>query len=145
MNPCDRFLTGLTLLLIAVLSGCGGARYETTPLLGKVIKDGQPLPGVCVEFHPNPEADTKGPSAIGETDENGFFNLRYALPGESTNQPGVLVGSHKVTLTDSRQEPPQQGSAPPRSRIPEMYQGVHTTPLRLEVKQGMPAVEIEVK
>jgi hypothetical protein len=39
----------------------------------------------------------------------------------------------------------KQGAPQTPSRIPEMYQGVHTTPLRWEVKPGMPAVEIEVK
>ncbi|WP_425614968.1 hypothetical protein NA78x_004852 [Anatilimnocola sp. NA78] len=132
-------------LLILPLVGCGGVRYQTTELQGKVVKDGQPLPGVCVQFHPDPEADTKGPSAIGETDQDGSFTLRYALPGETTNQPGVVIGAHKVTLADTQQPPIRQGSPPPHSRIPLIYQGVHSTPLRLEVNSGMPAVEIEVK
>lgn len=141
-----RFVACLALCQLAIpLAGCGSRDFQITNLDGVIMMDGKPLPGVYVQFNPDPEAGTRGPSSLGESDEQGRFTLRYALPTADTNQEGVVVGSHRVTLSDMRQEPVPQGELPKPSRIPEVYRGVHSTPLRIEVQPGMPAPVLEVK
>jgi hypothetical protein len=133
------------LLCCGCLAGCGTSEFEITQLQGVITLDGQPLPGVYVQFNPDPEAGTKGPSSFGESDAQGRFTLRYALPAQSVNYQGVVVGSHRVTVADMQQEPVPQGEEAPPSRIPEVYRGLHTSPLRIVVKPGMPEPVLEVK
>ncbi len=127
------------------LSGCSKPPYTTTLASGVITQNGQPLSGVEVQFCPDPESLTKGPSALGETDDQGKFTLRYAVPGATVSKEGAVVGIHKVTLADLKQKAAPQGQPPFPSRIPKIYGSVQTTPLKLEVKEGGGEIAIEVK
>ena len=122
--------------LACSLAGCTEQSYKTTLASGVVLQNGQPLGGIEVQFCPDPETGTKGPSALAETDEQGKFVLRYAEPGAAASREGAVIGTHKVTLGDLRQKPAPQGSPPNPSRIPKIYGSLQTTPLRQEVKAG---------
>lgn len=139
-----RASTSLVAVAALTLSfaGCTQPDYKTTLASGVVLQNGQPLAGIEVQFCPDPETGTKGPSALGETDEQGKFVLRYAVPGAAESKAGAVIGTHKVTLGDLRQIPAPQGSPPNPSRIPKIYGSLQTTPLRQEVKEG---VELEVE
>ncbi|WP_254510017.1 hypothetical protein [Anatilimnocola floriformis] len=139
------FAALLALIAIGLSTGCNKSPYKTTLAAGIVTQNGQPLPGVEVQFCPDPEALTKGPSALGETDEQGKFVLRYAVPGANQSKEGAVVGKHKVTLADLRQKPAPQGYPPNPSRVPKIYGSVQTTPLKLEVVEGGGEIAIEVK
>ena len=90
-------LSGLGLLVAALLCGCGGSDPSRVPLLptsGKVIVDGQPAAGVQVRFRP--AADPNALDALvpfGNTDENGVYVLGTYEPGD-----GAPAGRYKVTL-----------------------------------------------
>lgn len=129
--------------LVLLLAGCAQQPYQTTPASGVVLQNGQPLAGIEVQFCPDPETGTQGPSALGETDEQGKFVLRYAVPGAAKSQEGAVIGHHKVTLGDLRQKPAPQGSPPNPTRISKVYTSLQTTPLRQEVKAGV-ELKIEV-
>lgn len=136
MIDCTSLSVAVFIFLTLSLTGCTKSDYQTTLASGIVLKNGQPLPGVEVQFCPDPETGTKGPSALGETDDQGRFILRYAVPGALESKEGAVVGIHKVTLGDLRQKPAPQGSPPNPSRIPNIYGSLQTTPLRQEVKAG---------
>lgn len=129
--------------LALLIAGCAQEPYKTTLASGVVLQNGQPLAGIEVQFCPDPETGTQGPSALGETDDQGKFVLRYAVPGASESKEGAVIGTHKVTLGDLRQKPAPQGSPPNPSRIPKIYGSLQTTPLRQEVKEGA-ELKIEV-
>ena len=135
----------LVLCALAWQIGCNQQPYKTTLASGVVTANGQPLAGVEVQFCPDPQAQTKGPSALGETDEQGKFTLRYAVPGANESKEGAVIGQHKVTVADLRQKAAPQGSPPNPSRVPKIYGSVQTTPLKLEVKEGGGEIAIEVK
>jgi hypothetical protein len=131
--------------VLVALVGCSGQPYKIAAATGTVMLQGRPAPGVEVQFCPDPEAMSKGPSSLGETDEQGKFVLRYAVPGEAESKVGAVVGTHKVMLADLRQKAAPQGHPPNPSRVPIMYGSLQTTPLRLEVKEGAGPLVIEVK
>lgn len=120
-------MTKLRLLLLLVsigLWGCSrGDGLVIAPVEGKIVMNGKPLPDVGVTFLP----DGAGPSASGNTNENGEFTLRTAEPGD-----GAVVGSHKVVLGPAQEGPRKPGSA----TIPNKYGSPTTTDLSVEVVAG---------
>ena len=135
----------IVLAVLAALVGCSGQPYKIAAATGTVMQNGQPVAGVEVQFCPDPETMTKGPSSIGETDDHGKFVLRYAVPGAAESKEGAVIGTHKVMLADLRQKAAPQGFPPNPSRVPKLYGSLMTTPLRLEVKDGAGPLAIEVK
>ena len=133
------------ILVLLSLVGCSGQPYKIVAATGTVTLNGQPAGGVEVQFCPDPEALTKGPSSLAETDDTGKFVLRYAVPGEAESKEGAVVGTHKVMLADLRQKPAPQGFPPNPSRVPILYGSLQTTPLRLEVKEGVGPLVNDVK
>lgn len=83
------------MLLLGVLSGCGGkvdSGPALVPVTGKVILDGKPLVGATVTF--NPTQGTPGNGAFGVTDAEGKFTLTdYSL------NPGCPAGDYGVTFS----------------------------------------------
>jgi hypothetical protein len=106
-----HWLVGFLLLLAL---GCGSRKFA--PVSGKVTLNGEPLANALVAFNPIPKGGSSeaGPGSIGTTDANGEFTLRVR-----PDQPGALVGNHRVGITamvpaagdtDARQ-PRRRGSA----------------------------------
>lgn len=86
------------LSLVALLAGCSSAEYEIAPVEGMVHLDGQPTAEVHVSFQPvaaDKSAANPGPGSFGVTDKQGRFRLRLV----ETDQPGAVVGRHRVRLS----------------------------------------------
>ena len=110
--------------VISGILGCGdGANYA--PVTGKVTLDGKPLAAAYLVFEP--ESGTPEQASTGKTDSSG----RYTLAVVGTQQPGALVGRHRVRLTTVAPDAMQDElSTLPNDRIPARYQ---RNPLTVEV------------
>jgi hypothetical protein len=109
-------LLRLVLLACLGLPGCGGNSGppppETYPVTGTVIgKDGQPLSGGAIYFHPTGDASME---ALSEIQADGSFSLYTMAHGEKHS--GAVAGPHEVTVI-----PPASGpdDIPPATRLPE--------------------------
>jgi hypothetical protein len=94
-------MLGRTLLLAAAAvillgsAGCGGAPQdapEVVPVKGRVLRKGQPFPGVTVRYNPVDPKEGQNFS-YGVTDANGYYELIY-----NVNLKGAVPGKHKVGL-----------------------------------------------
>ena len=145
----------LILPLVAVLvAGCSGPKL--VPVTGKVTLNGQPLKNVRVDFHPDPDQGTTGPSSTGTTDDSGNFTL---VCEERGGAAGAVVGHHRVILSDLdiygnvfvgrgdyRTEGPKGPKETPKNpRFGAVYSDLAKTPFKQEVTAGMGAVTFEVK
>ncbi len=76
-------------LACSLMHGCSKAPQgpQLSPVKGKVVYKGEPVPNATVTFIP-----TKGPAAVGRTNEAGEFELI------SNGKPGAVEGDHKVTV-----------------------------------------------
>jgi hypothetical protein len=128
--------------LALALAGCGGGP-EVAPVEGVLRVNGRPMGKVFVQFHPDPDRGTTGPSSSAVTDDEGRFRLRYDTPGGAEPAEGAVVGWHRVVLADYSRFDDGSGRAPP-SKIPDTYWTVLHTPLRAEVKRGQPPVTLDV-
>lgn len=114
----------LFILVFGFVLGCGtGGGPQTAHVQGSVTMAGKPLANVGVTFLP----EGKGPTASGNTNENGEFTLRTVKPGD-----GAPVGKHRVVLGNAEEGPRKAGSP----AIPEKYGSPATTDLTAEVKAG---------
>jgi hypothetical protein len=113
------FKTANIFLLIGLLLcefGCGGSQKGLAPVEGTVMLDGTPMPGVYV-FFDQPDA-SKNRAFIGQTDEQGHFELREA--GEK--YAGTPPGPYRVTLSTAVAKPGSPDGAPlPPERVPPKY------------------------
>ena len=129
-----RFLCPLIALIFIV--GCGN-EYDSVPVTGTVILDGEPVPDCLVIFEPiAPEEESvAGPSSSGVTDSQGMFELKMMFNG----QVGAKVGKHRVRISNAKGKiGPNGGHIVDEGTIPGCY---HTeTILTYEVKAGEPIV-----
>jgi uncharacterized protein (TIGR03067 family) len=94
---------------------------------GKVTLDGQPLPRAQVVFVPPPDGGRK---ATGTTNEKGEYQLVTA-----GKRGGVRPGPYKVVITKK---------VAGKSVVPARYGSPETTPLKLTVKEGQNALNIDL-
>jgi hypothetical protein len=114
----------LALLAFPLCFGCTrGDAPKTAPVKGTVTMQGKPLPHVGVTFLPT----GKGPTASGNTNDQGEFTLMTSRPGD-----GAVIGTHKVAVGSADEGPRKPGSP----IIPEKYGSPNTTDLTAEVKAG---------
>lgn len=137
-------LVGLTLFL----AGCNPSGLS--PVAGRVLLDGAPLPNASIQFVPQ----GTGRDATGATDAQGDFTM-------STNEPrdGVIKGSYKVVITARATAPPQQFASadeamraaavakpmPVSSILPLKYTRADQTPLTMEVPVKEKKLVLELK
>jgi hypothetical protein len=121
--PAPLRTLGLALLLPAALVlGCGRTPApRLAPVQGRVIYRGQPVAAATVEFTPDADAGTHGPSSVGSTGPDGSFRLRCPPHGE-----GAVVGRHRARVF----------LYPGADGIPPRYAHPDTSPLRVEVPAG---------
>jgi hypothetical protein len=108
-----------SVLLLVLLSGCGGGGPQVAPVTGTVTLDGKPLPNAEVVFAP---VDGGRPSTA-RTVDGGQYELLF-----KRGQPGAIVGPHTVRIWISHevvQNPP---------KIPARYDS--QSELKREVKSG---------
>src|SRR5262245_53265586 len=82
MNVWKPRVLAMSLSLLLFPAGCSTkAGPEFVPVSGRVMMDKRPLAKAIVHFHP---ADRQGgaglPDSYGETDEQGYFVLKPAVP-----------------------------------------------------------------
>lgn len=89
-----QFAMGL--LLVGLLSGCGGHSSEVPeeliPVTGTVKLNGEPKANITVLF--NPGKNTTGTGGYGVTDQDGKYTLTHR-----SNEPGVEPGEYIVTFS----------------------------------------------
>jgi hypothetical protein len=123
------------------LCSCGGPdRVEVSPVRGKVLFRGQPVPYAWVVFYPqggSEEVQRMRPS--GRAGPDGSFTLTSYDEGD-----GAPAGQYKVTV-EWPSEDPNDPSNPddPETRVPRgpdrfggRYADPATTPLTATVKEG---------
>src|SRR4051812_8561138 len=86
--------------LFLFLAGCGRPVPPFGEVEGTVLLDGKPLPKALVQFLPDPERQTKGPSSDALADADGRYNLRCENAGQRLNRTGAVVGWHRVVIHD---------------------------------------------
>ncbi|MEW4563537.1 carboxypeptidase-like regulatory domain-containing protein [Bremerella sp. JC770] len=141
----------LSVCVVSVCLGCSG--NGMLPVEGTVTLDGTPLEGAAISFVPA----EGGRPCSGQTDEQGHFTL-----ASYTANDGVPPGEYKVTVVklDARRQaqaaPVEEGTEPgeqvmgsieqaTRFLTPKRYASPATTDLRVEVKENMERVQIDLK
>jgi hypothetical protein len=109
------------LLLAVAVSGCGGSDVELGEVTGTVYLDGEPLPRAAVVFVPT----KPGRSAIGGTDENGMYEMKY-----TPSATGSLVGEVTVEIRTGSPDNPKEYP----EKVPSKYNS--RSELKAEVKPG---------
>lgn len=77
------------LFLLALALGCAKSGPDVVPVSGKATRNGEPVPGLFLEFQPD-----EGRGSWGTTNEQGQFTLEY-----SRQKKGARVGKHTVTVS----------------------------------------------
>lgn len=126
-----------TLLLLAVMVGCGG-RYDAS-VTGIVTLDDEIVPAGAISFIPV----EKGPPAYARTDESGEYEVFTG------NEAGLKPGQYGVTIV-ARHPPKENRSAlggppPPGERItPQWYGSSRLSPLIYTVESGSNEINLEL-
>src|SRR5437762_12210814 len=126
-----RAASALIVLSAPLAAGCGGGA-KIAPVSGVVKLDGKPLANAFVVFQPIATAGTTaGIGSSGSTDANGAYNLTMS----DSEQPGAVVGKHRVEInlkvvSDDRANPQR----PPPKLLPARYN--RQSELQFEVKPG---------
>lgn len=135
--------------------GCGEdatveGRPETVPVTGVVTLAGTPVEGASVTFHSAAAQDAAHPSAVGQTDDEGRFELTSfvpqdgAVPGEYT----VTISKYDVAISGGGESsnpseesadyvpptPQQVAASTPKNQLPEKYAHVGSTDQKAHVK-----------
>jgi hypothetical protein len=128
---------GLLLAAVVLVSGCGGAeRIGTVPAKGKILFNGQPLAGASIRFYPE-----KGPAASGFSNDAGEFVMET-----NGDNPGVLPGTHQVTIEKIGPPDPKDEYAPRERLIPEKYATIQTSGLTVTVpNEGKTDIVIDLQ
>lgn len=142
-------LVCLSFVITITCLGCGGSDLpDLGSVQGVVTMDGNPLGNVRVSFQPE-----EGRGSSGTTDASGKYELVYR-----TNEPGALLGNHKVSITTVRDEaeeaeaivPLSDDDSAPRQKpvrkfketVPAKYNA--KTELTAEVKSGSNTIDFEL-
>lgn len=127
---------------ICAVPGCRKS-YRTVVVDGVLVIHERPGSDVRIQFVPDIDKGTKGPVSVAETDSQGHFTLQLNEGDLSTAQSGVVVGWHRVALTDLRLAASPTGVGVPVRFGPE-YTTPASTPLRQEIKNENQTIEIKL-
>ncbi|MFM7184409.1 MAG: hypothetical protein ACKO4Z_06515 [Planctomycetota bacterium] len=115
-------------------SGCG-RQVPMTPVEGRVTLDGKPLQLGAVMVQPK-----AGPAAQAKINPDGTFRLGTFKPDD-----GAIVGPATVRVICRKDITPPGGErAYGPSLIPEKYSRFETSGIAVEIKPGMPALDISL-
>ena len=117
----------VVLLLVVGAPGCSGVPEggppKTFKVKGKVFgRDGRPLPGGRITFHPEEPANSE---AIAEIERDGTFAL-----GTFGKDDGAMPGRYKVSLEDYSY---RTGDGQKIAGIPDVYKDPRTSGWTAEV------------
>jgi hypothetical protein len=129
----SRGWSSAVIVIGAVFAGCSSS--GVAPVSGQVTLDGKPLAGVHVGFQPIAKAGNLNPGggSYAMTDSDGKFTL-LLVEGE---QPGAIVGKHRVEITARSEIPANIDVAkrpPPKVFVPAKYS--RNSELTFEVPAG---------
>jgi len=131
---------GVVLLAAAVISGCDRSGLDLADVEGVVTLDGAPVKEAGVMFMP--VDSSLGPPATGVTDGEGKFTLTTA------NQPGAVIGEHRVAISKSEAVViPQRRGLPlykTKDYIPAKYGSVETSGLTATVEDDDNSVPFQL-
>jgi len=119
----------LMLLIVALLTGCGGSdRVPVNPVSGKLLVDGQPAEGAVIVFHPTspPEKEVHKPAARVMAD--GTFQVTTYDAGD-----GAPAGDYVMTVT--------WGEPPSPDRLGGQYRDPGKSELKVTVNEGENVLE----
>ena len=89
------FGVSLVCVLCVVAVGCGGGGIDAVKVSGTITLNGEPLEGATVVFTPTVSGDNlEAVASHGTTDAAGKYSLKIT----ATDQSGVVVGKHRVTI-----------------------------------------------
>lgn len=136
-------------LMLLVHSGCSkkGGLAPLADVTGTITLDGQPAPGVLVEFNPQltPLVASSGANqgkppvagSTGLTNAEGKFSLQY-----DKQRAGAVLGSHVVRVSKLPAYDPEDKPAAP-DPIPPQYNIAST--ITFDVKEGPNTYNLDVK
>ncbi len=146
-------------LLVAALAGlavCAAAGCEkklpaVVPCEGVVTLDGKPLPLASVTFMPMLDNFGAESNSTAVTDAEG----RFALTCLFNQRPGAVVALHTVMVAESELTDEMRNTQDSRAfdalvakrgnrPIPPEYGAFGRTPLKVEVKQGVGPIKLEL-
>jgi hypothetical protein len=129
VSTTRKLVTASMIGVLLALIHYGWMRYQAAtivvPISGQVMLNGRPVPNAYVKFSPVPLAgqnplDTN-PGSYAFTDDAGNFTLLQI----ENDQPGVVVGEHKILMRTGRPGPGPEGYVD--ERIPLSWRkGVRT-------------------
>lgn len=116
-------------LLWMIAAGCGEAGIPLASVEGTIRLDGQPVKGLFVEFQP-----TDGSPSIGETDEHGFYRLRF-----SRERWGAEIAEHTVRIMADE----DGGGRGGKDRLPARYNS--KSELKRDVVEGTNVLNFDLE
>jgi hypothetical protein len=119
-----------SLVVTAVLSGCGDGRPRRVPVSGRVTIDGRPLTKGAVRLIPE-----NARPATGELDSEGRYTLTTFEPGD-----GVVMGPCKVAVIASE----MVSSNAQRWHAPKRYADAEHSGLTADVAEATDSLDFEL-
>lgn len=149
----ERRIGNMIVLVLLALVGCGGPKLSYNDRVEGIVKlDGKPLAGVHVDFVPDGDLPVRPDYARGHTDENGHYELI-----RDSGVQGGFIGIHRVVVVRGRENgnrdgedadsevPPVAQASVDRRPIPKQYQGISTTPLRVQITPDQHTYDLELQ
>jgi len=125
----------LFLTIGLILTGCTGSGVPLGKVTGTIRLDGHPLKDALVKFIPV----SGGRTALGNTDHNGRYEMRYTA--SSTGSP---VGKVKVEITTAMEYQDEQGRTQHRPELlPDRYH--QKSELLVDVTQRSNHLDFDLK
>ena len=130
----------LSLFTISLVAGCGGDKFKTYSVTGKVTYKEQPVAGATVSF--GPKVNDVGDAAFGRTDTNGVYRLQTRLgkPEGGTTPGEYVVTVSKVDIVPTGKSSVGSGGEviqekKPVSVLPDKYGNPNQSPLSFTVEK----------
>ena len=147
---------GIGICFVAAVLAASGGCTKSGPAVqfveGRILLDGQPVPGATVGF--GPVSPATGLPAAGTTDAEGVFHLTAS--GGGAPGGGTLAGDYIVTVLKIEQDAgkplpafgdpdygkttdpsvPSPAGGPPKYIVPQPYSNPETSGLKATVKSG---------
>jgi hypothetical protein len=123
------------------LSACS-AGVKTAPVSGIVTLDGKPLANAHVAFQPTATTGkSAGMGSAGVTDQNGAYMLRLS----DSDQPGAVIGNHRVEINLKQEADDRDPKLrPPSKALPPQYNRQSTLEFNVE-SGGSAAANFDLK
>jgi hypothetical protein len=137
---------------LCVASGCQKKPPPVVEASGRLTLNGKPLPHATVEFIPELKDFGAEMISTAVTDEDGRFELICAY----RNQPGAVVATHRVVVTDvtpaeargmdgdSQMRAARRQASLKNRPIPDRYRNFTLTPVRVTVEKGKTTYDVEL-